>query len=431
MLNLTVQSASVRENALVTSGERVTYRSVLANREFTAILVSQGLSTLGDQLARIAIALVVYQRTGSPLAASATYAASYLTYLLGGPVLSALADRHPRVAMMVLCDLLRAPLVLALCVSNLPIWTFYAVVVAVGALGPPFDSARSAMMPDIVTGESYTKGIALLNFTVQGGNVFGFVAGGALVAFTSAQGALALDSATFVVSAGAVLAFVRHRPLLRTDSESTSLLRDTWEGFRLVFGTPRLRGLLLYALLGSAAIIAPEGLAVPVASDLGGGAFAAGALTASVPFGFLVASLLVLRVEPEHRPALLPRLALLACLPLLFTPLAGSVWQVGLLWFAAGAGGTVNLVASSAYVQACPREFRGRAFGVAITALNAVQGAALVLAGVLAGPLSSQEAVAVMALATLALLAATTRAKASVAIALAQGNRDLVRCDTQ
>lgn len=381
----------------------MTYRSVLADREFAAVFVSQGLSTLGDQLARIAIAVVVFQRTGSALAASATYAASYLTYLVGGPPLSALADRHPRVAMMVLCDLLRAPVVLLLCVTGLPLWAYFAVVVAVGALGPPFDSARSAMLPDILDGDRYTKGVALLNVTVQACDVLGFVLGGALVAAVSARGALALDAATFVVSAGAVLGCVRARPVLR-EPHGASLLGDTWQGLQLVRRTPALRGLLGWALLGATATIGPEGLAVPVAASLGGGALAAGVLTAAVPAGFVLASALVLRVEPASRTALVPRLAVLSCVPLLLTPLAGQVWQVALLWCVAGAGGTLNLIASAAFMQACPRDYRGRAFGLAVSALYASQGAALLVAGALAGLVSPPSAVALLATGALALL---------------------------
>lgn len=409
----------------MTDEARVTYRSVLANREFTAILSAQALSTLGDQLARIAIAIVVFDRTDSALASSATYAVSYLTYLLGGPVLSALSDRYPRVTVMVMSDLLRAPLVLILCLNGLPLWVFFAVLVAVGALAPPFDSARSGLLPDILEGDDYAIGNAILNFAVQSGNVLGFVAGGALVSLVSARGALAVDAASFLVSAGLILGFVRARPAAQSRAERGTLLRDTRAGLTLVRRAPQLRLLLLYALLGSAAIIAPEGLAVPVARDLEGGALAAGVLTASVPAGFLLGSVLVLRVPSAERQQLLPRLAVLSCVPLLLTPLAGEVWQITLLWFVAGAGGTVNLIASVAYIQACPREFRSRAFGLAVTALNAVQGGVLLVAGALAGALTARQAVAAVAAVTLSVtLMAITRSRP--ATSTPQGERDLV-----
>jgi len=92
----------------------VTYRQVLAVREFRAIAVSQGLSILGDQVARIAVALLVYARSHSALATAATYACSYLPGLLGGPLLSALADRYRRRTIMAVCDVARTILVLLL-----------------------------------------------------------------------------------------------------------------------------------------------------------------------------------------------------------------------------------------------------------------------------------------------------------------------------
>jgi MFS family permease len=165
-----------------------------------------------------------------------------------------------------------------------------------------------------------------------------------------------------------------------------------------------LRGLVLYAVLASAAVIAPEGLAVPVAAELGAGSLAAGIMTAAVPVGYLVSSVLVLRVDADRRPRLLPWLAAVSCLPLLLTPLMGSVAAVTALWVAAGAGAAVNLIASSAFMQACPPEFRSRAYGTASALLMAGQGVALLLSGVLADRQGARVAVAILGGITAALL---------------------------
>lgn len=423
--HLAVENGLFRENASVTVEGRVTYRSVLSNREFTALLIAQTLSTGGDQLARIAIAVLVYERTGSAFAASATYAVSYLTYLIGGPILTAISDRNPRATVMIVSDLIRAPLVLTLCVSGLPLWNFFAVLAIVGVLAPPFDSARSALQPDLLEGEAYVVGNALMNVVVQLGQVLGFVAGGALVSFVSVRGALGLDAATFLISAGLILSCIRHRGAAQTEQDRGSLLGDVVSGFKLVRDTPTLRRLLGFALLGSAVIIAPEGLAIPVASRLGGGAFAAGVLTASVPAGYLLASAFILRLPSERRETLLPALVLLSCLPLLLTPFVPSIAGVTALWFIAGMGGCVNLIASAAYVQACPRDFRGRAYGIAVTALNLIQGGVLLLAGALAGFLRADRSVAALAAGLVGLLA--VQRVRSRSMATAQGKRDLVR----
>lgn len=407
----------------VTPGGRVTYRSVLANREFRALLAAQGLSTLGDQLARIAIAVLVFNRTGSAFAASATYAVASAAYLVGGPILSAVSDRKPRASVMVVCDLMRAPLLLLLCISGLPLWIFFVVLAVVGLFAPPFDSARSALQPDLLEGESYVMGNALMNLVLQAGQVIGFVAGGALVTLVSVRGALALDAATFLLSAGLIGRLIRRRPAALQAQAPASLLADTLSGFRMVMSNARMRRALGLALLGSAAIIAPEGLAVPVSRQLGGGDIAAGVLTASVPAGFLVASAVILRIPTERRDALMQPLVLLSCIPLVFTPLIDSIPAVTALWFLAGMGGCVNLIASSAYVQACPREYRGRAYGVATTSMNVVQGSFLLAAGAIAGLLTPTESITVLAGAMLVVLGL----QASFRRARPQGIDDLVR----
>ena len=238
----------------------------------------------------------------------------------------------------------------------------------------------------------------------QAAQVAGFAAGGALVAATNAQTALGIDASSFLLSAGLIMFRLRQRPAGQTAEQTGSLIRDTKEGFQLVARDPVLRSLLLFALLTSFAIIAPEGLAVPIAHSFGRGALEAGILTAAVPLGFLAASAALLRVETAARIRLLPWLALLSCVPLLATPLAPSLPAVVALWFVGGAGGTANLIASSAFMQACPRPFRARAYGLAGTSLYAVQGGALVLAGALAEPLGPRGSVGATAFLSLVLL---------------------------
>ena len=179
----------------------MTYVQVLRMPEFRAMFVSQALSLLGDQMARLAIALLVYERTGSAFAASATYGCSFLSWLVGGPILSALADRHRRRRIMVVSDVARGLLVALLLVPHPPLWLVFTVLLAVGLLAPPFESARSAILPDIVSGEAYATANTLINTTIQAAQVGGFFLGGVLVALVSPRGALAIDVATFALSA--------------------------------------------------------------------------------------------------------------------------------------------------------------------------------------------------------------------------------------
>lgn len=393
--------------------ERVTYADVLRVPEFRAMFAADVLSVFGDQVARIAVAVLVYTRTGSAFAASATYALSFLTWFVGGPVLSAAADRYPRRTVMVVCDVGRLLLVLAMCAPGVPLWAFFLALVGVGLLTPPFEAARSGLVADIVTGELYVAANGLTQTLAQAGQVGGFLAGGLLVAGLGPRGALLADAATFGISAALVLSAVARRPA--PQSEPASFLSDTRSGLALVFGSPELRRLLGYAAVTMAALIAPEGLAVPLAAESGHGAVTAGVLMAAGPAGFVVGAALLVRVDTARRRALLPRLAVLACTPLLLTPFVGPPALLAGVWLLAGAGGALQVIANAAFVAAVPPELRGRAYGVASTTLMTVQGGTLLLVGAAAQALGARWPVAIAAAVVLLVLPTLRGTKGVVA----------------
>ena len=381
------------------------YWGVLRHREFRALLVADGLSTAGDQVARIAVALLVLERSGSAFAASATYACSYLTWLVGGPFLSAFADHYPRRRVMVVCDLLRMVLIAALAVPGTPLWVVFSVLVLVGLLAPPFDAARSSLLADMLSGERYVVASALLNAVSQGAQLLGFVAGGALVVALGVEGALLADATTFALSAVLLVQRVTerwHEPA--SGAPGTSRFAEAVAGFSLLRRTPRLRLLLGWGLLSAAAVIAPEGLAVAIAEEDGRGALAAGVLTASVPAGFLVGSWLVLRLPADRRERLFPVMVAGSCAPLLLTAFVEDVVLLTALWVLAGVGNALQLVANASFVQAVPSHLRGRAFGVAGTLLMALQGLLLLAAGALAEVTGPRLPVAVLAGVTMLLV---------------------------
>jgi hypothetical protein len=91
-----------------------TLREVFADREFRAIWLPEIASVAGDQFARAALTVVVCQRTHSPLLTALTYAASYLPWLVGGLILSDLADAYPRRDVMITADVDLMVLVVAM-----------------------------------------------------------------------------------------------------------------------------------------------------------------------------------------------------------------------------------------------------------------------------------------------------------------------------
>jgi MFS family permease len=387
-----------------TSAGSVRYREVLAVGEFRALLGCEALSVLGDQVARVAVALLVYARTGSALAASATFAASYLTWLLAGTLLSTYADRYPRRSVMVVCDIGRAVVFAALALSGGATALVFTLLVVGTLFAPPFEAARSAVLADILPGDSYAAGNGVINAVAQGGQAAGFLLGGALVATLGSRNALLSDAATFLLSAVALRFVLAHRPLKRDVMARPGVLVDMREGLRLVRRTPTMRWLLGMALASAAMVTAPEGLAVPIAAAHAGGPFAAGVLTAALPFGFVLGSLGVLRLPGDRQRRMLTPLTVAGGLPLLLTPLMPGVASTAALWTLAGVGASMQVVANAAYVLATPPDFRGRAFGIASTLLLGIQGVMYLLAGAVAERVDPEVVVAALAAAGLASL---------------------------
>ena len=177
------------------------FREVFAVREFRPLFGTFLLSTAGDELARVALTVLVYQRTASPLLSAMTFAIGHLPWLLGGPLLSALADRLPRHRVLIAADIARAGLLGLMAIPGTPLPVLLALLFLVSLCAPPFESARSALMADVLEGDRYAVATSLTNITLQLAQVVGFLAAGALVAVLSPSAALLIDGATFLVSA--------------------------------------------------------------------------------------------------------------------------------------------------------------------------------------------------------------------------------------
>ena len=162
---------------------KTTFRDVFAVAEFRALWGAQLLSVIGDQLARVALTVLVYDRTRSALLAAITFVASIVPTFVGGVTLAWLADRYPRRGVMIACDLARCALVLVMAIPGLPLGVLVTLLFLVTLVGAPFTSARAAIYPDVLEGEKYVMGTAVTLTTYQFAQVLGFAAGGAVTGF--------------------------------------------------------------------------------------------------------------------------------------------------------------------------------------------------------------------------------------------------------
>ncbi|MFI6537651.1 MFS transporter [Nonomuraea sp. NPDC050547] len=376
---------------------QATYGEVIAIREFRALWYAQGLSLLGDQLAQVALAVLVYDRTRSAAATAAVYALTYLPSILGGPLLAGLADRFARRGVMITCDVLRALLVAGMAVPGMPFPVLCGLVFFVVLLSAPFSAARAALLPEILVGDRYVAGSALQNMTNQAVQMLGFAAGGALIATLGPYRALALDAATFLASALILVSGVRRRASATREGAKPSMWTMTRAGAGLVFGDKKLRTLVLFAWLCGFYVL-PEGIAVPYAATLSSElpvAVVTGLLMAAMPTGTVLGGFLFSRfVTPSGRLRMMGWMAMLSCAPLILSAMRPPLAVVLALWILSGIGGAYQLAANAAFVQCVPAERRGQAFGLVQSGLMAVQGIGILIGGFAAERLGPEPVVA-------------------------------------
>jgi MFS family permease len=375
---------------------RATFRDVFAVREFRALWFSEILSVTGDRLALVALTLLVYERTRSPLLAALAYAAGYLPWVIGGLFLADLADRYPRRSVMVVCDAVRAVLVAAMVVPRVPLLALVALLFATTMFAPPFESARASITPDILDGEHYALGTAVIQTTFLAGQVVGAAGGGLAVAFLGVRVALVIDALTFVLSGLFIGLGTRARPAAAkpgaVESSPWARMRD---GFKLVFGDRALRTLVLLGWLVAFYTI-PEGIAAPYAAKLGGGSITTGLVLASTVFSTTIATPLFTRfVRPRRRLAWMGPLAVLTCATLVLTALRPGLAASLVIFSLSAAFGIYQIAANTAFVVRVPNERRAQAFGIANMGVIVGQGATFVAAGAAAEVVTPAAVIAV------------------------------------
>lgn len=376
-------SRATGSSVATTRARRASFRDVFAMGEFRALWTSQILSVGGDRLALVALTLLIYDRTHSPLLATVAFASGTLPYIVGALFLSGLADRFPRRSVMVVTDVVRMALVGVMLVPRMPLDALIVLLYAVTAIQPAFDSARSAIIRDIVTRETYPLAAGTLQSTFRILIVAGAALGGLLVALVGAHWALGIDAASFGVSGVVLQAGLRARPAAEQAPGQNALV-ELGRGFRLVFGDKALRTLILIAWLAAFYEI-PEGIAAPYAGKLGGGPVAAGLLIASTQVGSVLAMpFFTKRIGPLTRLRWMGPMAVCTCLVLVLTVLRPSL-AVSMAIFAVANVFTVyQIAANTAFVERVPNERRAQAFGLANAGLVVGQGVALTIAGAVA-----------------------------------------------
>jgi MFS family permease len=366
------------------------YGRVFAVPEFRAVFAAHVLSMLGVIVSEIALSVLVYDLTRSPLLSALSFALGFLPYAVGGTLLAPVADRFPARRVLVGCDLVCAGGVALMTAPGAGIGLLLALRCALAVVSPVFSGTRMATLADVLGGgELFVLGRSLLRIVAQSALLVGYGLGGLLLTAVSPRHALLITVGTFLASAALLRYGTRHRPARshrRTDARP---------GPRPLFADRRVRVLLLLFWMPAAFSVVPEALAAPYADELGSGSAGLGLLMCALPVGTVAGELFAgARLGPGTRERVALPLLGLTLLPYLGFALRPGLPASLLLLLLSGAGSAYTLGLDQWFVRAVPEELRGRAMTVLSAGLMTVQGAGMALAGVAAQMAGVRTAVA-------------------------------------
>ncbi|MFF1820213.1 MFS transporter [Kribbella sp. NPDC058245] len=373
----------------------VSYRDVFRVPEFRAMWLAELQSVAGDQLARVALSVLVFADTGSAALTGLTYALTFVPSLLGGLFLTSLADRFPRRDLIMWIDGLRGCLILLVAIPAMPFWSLCVLVGIVSLLQPVFKSAQVALLPDVLGEERFSTGMAIRSITIQSAQMAGFAGGGLLIAIFNPYVVLVLDALTFFGSAILIRARLAPRPAAdRAAAGAPGVRRTGQSAWGLLFADPGMRALTLMLWL-MALVAVYEGMAAPYAALFGGGSVAVGLILAADPLGSVIGAFLFSKFVPEdRRPGLLGPLSIAAAAPVAVCLLRPNLVISILLFVIAGAFGTIVVMqTTTSMTLRLPDARRGQAIGVSNSGLTTATGVSPLFAGLLADRTNAATAI--------------------------------------
>lgn len=328
----------------------------LGSRNYRLYFGGQGLSLVGTWIQRIAQAWLVYRLTDSVFLLGLVGFSTQIPTFLLAPFAGVLVDRHNRLHILLIAQILAAlqALVLAILVLTgmVQVWHIIVLGIFLGLINA-FDmpSRQSLLVEMIEHREDLSNAIALNSTMVNGARLIGPTIAGLVIAAVGEGVCFMLNAGSFLAVIAALLA-MRISPS-QPRGNNGNLMAGLKEGFRYAFGFPPIRAILI--LLALVSIMGmPYTVLMPVfARDiLHGGPHTLGFLMAAVGTGALVGALyLASRRTVVGLGRVITFSAITFGLGLVTFSFSRQLWLSMVLLFFVGMGMMMQMAASNTVLQ--------------------------------------------------------------------------------
>lgn len=242
------------------------YGRLIRNRRYFPLWLGQLISNLGDTLHYIALVVWVYQRTGSSLAVAGTVFFEVVPVVLLAPVAGIVIDRFPRKMVLIVSDMVRAVLVLALLLTTEQ-WQVYAIVTLLTAAGTFFNPALSATLPTLLDADDLLAANSVSWSTGRFVQIIGAAVALGVIETVGAEAAFVFNACTFLVSA-LLLLLLPVPPGRKVEARGwRGFVLDAREGLRFARRDRFVSRLVVVQALASLSVGATSALLVVLAQE--------------------------------------------------------------------------------------------------------------------------------------------------------------------
>jgi MFS family permease len=296
-------AAPMAEPAVTTSKNPI--RRVFALRDFRLLFGGTATSILGDQFYLIATPWLVLQMTNDPLALGFVTALGGIPravlMLLGG----AFVDRFSQRAVMIASDVLRmiftGLLAVAVLTGTVQLWMLYLISLGFGLVAGFAVPAGNSIVPMLVEERDLQAGNSVILGSTQiagfiGPTLAGILIGGLSKSMQGVGVAYAVDAASFLLSAAALLLMRtgKRGAIARPDAPNDGIMSSIFSGIKFLWQDPALRLMFVVVTAVNFLFIGPMLIGIPVLANqyLKEGAVAFGLLVSGVAGGNLIGYIL-------------------------------------------------------------------------------------------------------------------------------------------
>jgi MFS family permease len=389
------------------------------NKDFRMLWIGQLLSDTGSNIGLLAYPLLILALTHSAVLAGIVAAAREVALICLQLPGGALSDRLDRRLTMIVCDVMRAVLLLALGILialHLASWEVVLVVSVIeGSASAIFNPAATAALPGIVADGQLEQAWAATEARTWGASLAGTALGGVLFGFGRAVPFLA-DAVSYAASFGTVSRICgRFRPEQTTGRKA--LWREAADGLRLAWQVPILRATMITAPLANFAFNGVLFTIILAMRQHGTSSAVIGLVQAAVMTGGLIGGLVAPRLQGRMRVRTITIVmfvaeTLLFGVAALLVPSPVVALPVAIVPLLAPAG---NAALFAVMLRSTPEEMRGRVTNTVSMVAMALAALAPLVAGLLVQHASGAWAIGAFA---------ATMAAATVLCLMLRGLRD-------